>query len=63
MLNDFVQMFLGAMHYFVSADNPHRDYFDCVLSVGVLLAVCVGSILIACTIVSGSFKLLARCFR
>lgn len=63
MLNDFVEMFLGAFHAFVSADCPHREYFDCVLAVAVLVAVAVGCMILAVTIVSGSFKLIARCFK
>ncbi|MBO7695319.1 MAG: hypothetical protein J6T10_22070 [Methanobrevibacter sp.] len=63
MLNDFLEMFLGAFHNFVSVDCPHREYFDCVLSVAVLTVVCLGTMAIALAIVVGSFKLIRGIMR
>ena len=37
MLNDFVELFLGAYYNFISDDYELREYFASVLTVGVLL--------------------------
>lgn len=56
MLNEFLEMFLGAFYNFIPVENPHREYFAAALSVGVLVAVCVGCLALAIVIVHGTFK-------
>ena len=63
MLNDFLEMFLGAFHEYVSADCPHREYFDCVLCVGVLITLCAGCMALVITLVSGGFKAIRGAFK
>lgn len=42
MLNDYLEIFLGAYHNFVPEDYALRTYFDSIITVGVLLITVAG---------------------
>lgn len=49
MLNDFIELFLGAYYNFVDAEYANRDYFTsiiCVIVIAILLAGVMGAVLL-----------------
>lgn len=63
MLNDFLDLFLGAFYNYISPDYASREYFAailCIVVLGILCAACMGLVLI---LVNGTFKAIRGAFK
>ena len=56
MLNDFLDLFLGACYNYISPDYPNREYFACILCIVVLGILCAAVFGLVLILVHGTFK-------
>ena len=62
MMIELVQMFLDAYHANIPADYEQIHYFDSIITVGVILALLVGALLMAIITAWGTFKIINGVF-
>lgn len=63
MLNEFLELFLGAFYNFIPEDYANRLYFASILSVVLLCLVCAAVLGLALIVVNGAFKALRGAFK
>lgn len=56
MLNDFIELFLGAYYNFIGEEYVNRDYFASIICVVVIACACAGCFGLILVITSNVFK-------